>query len=386
MFDIEQIGANLIYKNPFFSNIISNVIYVSDSSIESAVTDGKKIVYNDNYMSSLSSSQQEFVLMHELCHIAFNHLSIMNRANKSDRNIWNYVMDAVINQHLKNDNYDLTADCINIPEAIKYNIVEFFEIFNNNMTFDSESDLITYHGENGIDYFFDASSANDYVFWENVDTDLEKFISDLIEEDAFSENASIRSKLAGNSTFSLNVNLDTDFSKKSNEIPWQKILRDLFFFEFDWSYKQIVIENNLIKPSFVVEDEKFKTEIIIDTSGSIYNDDIMFFLQECLNLLKNNELRVGCCDTEFYGFESINNKRDLESFTILGRGGTNFQVMADSFSFGDINRIILTDGYAKLPITKFPINWVILELGNKDFKPQFGNVIHINNKKKVRRK
>ena len=56
-----------------------------------------------------------------------------------------------------------------------------------------------------------------------------------------------------------------------------------------------------------------ETEIVLDTSGSINEILLKNFLRECKNILQHTKLKVGCFDTEFYGFHEIRTEEDIEN-------------------------------------------------------------------------
>ena len=114
-YDILALKQKMLVKYPFFGSIIANVNYQENESIETAGTDGKTIFYNPFFLEKLDLLQQTFVLAHEVCHIAFNHIM---RSYGKDINTWNIATDAVINQFLKRDGLVMTEGAIDISEAI----------------------------------------------------------------------------------------------------------------------------------------------------------------------------------------------------------------------------------------------------------------------------
>ena len=117
-------------------------------------------------------------------------------------------------------------------------------------------------------------------------------------------------------------------------------------------------------------------EILIDTSGSVDDDLVKAFLQECKNIFDDYAIKVGCFDTNFYGFQEIQRKEDLDSFVIEGRGGTDFSTAVNSFSKKASIKIIFTDGYAEMPKDSSDVIWVIY--GNTKINPPGGKVFYVN--------
>ena len=67
---------------------------IPSKSIETAATDGKTIFINQDYLPSLSSSEQNALLLHEVLHMALLHCI---RIGGRDRHIWNIAADIVVN-------------------------------------------------------------------------------------------------------------------------------------------------------------------------------------------------------------------------------------------------------------------------------------------------
>ena len=117
-------------------------------------------------------------------------------------------------------------------------------------------------------------------------------------------------------------------------------------------------------------------EILIDTSGSVDDNLVKAFLRECKNIFDDFSLKVGCFDTEFYGFQNIKNVADLDNFEIKGRGGTDFSTAINSFSKKSTIKIIFTDGYDTLPPNSKDAIWLVY--GNSDIKKPGVEIYHVD--------
>ena len=132
----------------------------------------------------------------------------------------------------------------------------------------------------------------------------------------------------------------------------------------------------------VLEDEnKAETEVMLDTSGSLDENMLKEFLRQLKPILKNSELKVGCFDTEFYGFQKIKSDKDIDNFQVSGGGGTDLDLPVRNFSKKrEINKIVFTDGYSySLPredLRKVNVIWLVYN--NDDFHPTCGKVIYVD--------
>lgn len=130
MFNIDDIKRKLLIKYPFFGSVIANVKYKEDSSVGTAATDGEIIYYNSEFLRNIDLKQQLFVIAHEVCHIAFNHIL---RSENKNLDLWNTATDAVINAFLMKDGLQITDGMVNMPEAINYDAEELYEKLLNEM-------------------------------------------------------------------------------------------------------------------------------------------------------------------------------------------------------------------------------------------------------------
>ena len=96
-------------------------------------------------------------------------------------------------------------------------------------------------------------------------------------------------------------------------------------------------------------------------------ETVKAILRECKNILSVSLIKVGFCDTIFYGWHTINTNYDIDCLEIEGRGGTSFEVMANSFSQNVDNKIVITDGYGNFPEDRPDILWVIVNYFNPSY-------------------
>ena len=93
------------------------------------------------------------------------------------------------------------------------------------------------------------------------------------------------------------------------------------------------------------------------------------------NILHYTKLKVGCFDTEFYGFHEIRTEEDIENMRFEGDGGTDFNVAVGAFSRRVENKIIFTDGEAPMPDMPLDAIWIVF--GGERINPKGGKVINI---------
>jgi predicted metal-dependent peptidase len=389
--DIEVLKRKMLVKYPFFGSVVTNVDYKESKDIIAAATDGKIIYYNPDFLNGLNISEQIFIFAHEVCHIAFNHIL---RSENKDNDLWNIATDAVINQFLKRDGLTMVQGGVDIKEAINYDVETLYEkLLQNKQSLESDKSK----QDVGHDSHELWEQAVKKYKEENVNekkdkTGLEKKQEELEktgEKDAFKKNLEEKKKqleglkeeilkqsLQAGTLANGDVRSISDIGTSKPIIDWRYALREAIKYDVDWSYKNAIIEDDIIKAN--LEEQPIpETEIVLDTSDSINNKLLRGFLRECKNILKQSRLKVGCFDTKFYGFHEIKTLSDIDNMILEGGGGTNFEVAVNAFTRRVENKIIFTDGYASMPNTSIDVIWIVF--GNKKINPKSGKVIYIDN-------
>ena len=225
---------------------------------------------------------------------------------------------------------------------------------------------------------------------EKEQSELEKKqeeLEEMGEKDAFKKNRDDYKKqleelkqaiakeasTAGTST-NRDIRIVEDIGTAKPLIDWRYVLREAIKYDVDWSYKNATLEDGIVVAN-LEEQPMPETEIVLDTSGSINEVLLKNFLRECKNILQHSRLKVGCFDTEFYGFHEIRTEEDIESMRFEGGGGTDFDVAVGAFSRRVENKIIFTDGKASMP--DMPIDAIWIVFGGEKINPKGGKVINI---------
>ena len=227
---------------------------------------------------------------------------------------------------------------------------------------------------------------------EKEKSELEKKQEELEsmgEKDAFKKNLEdkkkqleelkeVISKQASQAGTSTNRDIRTvnDIGTAKPIVDWRYVLREAIKYDVDWSYKNATLEDGVVVAN-LEEQPMPETEIVLDTSGSINEVLLKNFLRECKNILQHTKLKVGCFDTEFYGFHEIRTEEDIENMRFEGGGGTDFDVAVGAFSRRVENKIIFTDGEALMPNMPLDAIWIVF--GGERINPKGGKVIHIDN-------
>ena len=120
---------------------------------------------------------------------------------------------------------------------------------------------------------------------------------------------------------------------------------------------------------------------VIDTSGSMGDEQLTDALSEIQGVLKavGSNITLCVCDARVHGIKPIANIGQARSM-LTGGGGTAMEPALKAV--GELKNkitvcVVVTDGYIDRPAEpKFQTIWCIVG-GNKDFEPEFGEVVHV---------
>ena len=366
---MEAAKKNMLARYPFFGSLAASVEYVETTRVRTMGSNGRTIYYNPACVEELTEEELTFLLTHEICHIAFDHI---RRGQGKDPVVWREATDAVINQLLKRDGMKIIKGGVDYPEAIDYDAEAYYDLLmaqrldielREGMLDGSETisdeDVELEEGDQIIPA--DEVMDDDHRLWDD---------EELEEIEIFTPR---EGKQAG-TAIGKGERPVSDIGHGKPVLDWRLILRDTINYGLDWSLAHPEIEDGIVRP--VLEAwPRPETEIVLDTSSSVDDNLLRNFLRECKNILQFSRLRAGCFDTQFYGFQEIRTEEDIDNMVFMGGGGTDFDVATSAFSLRCDNKIIFTDGCAPMP--KEPIDAVWLVYGDEKIDPGAGKVIYI---------
>lgn len=426
--EIKQIVNSVLSRFPLLGVTISTLKFIPDKNCQTAMTDGNNVYYNMDFLNTLSFEEKVFVLAHEIFHVALQHIYRCKDKNMSN---WNIATDAVINARLVAEGLPMIEGGVNMPEAIDksseeiYNALEDNSITppsnsnsndgdsndneNNNAGHDDHSnwqDIVneinnTSHENNQEGDVNDnqselensnspeGNSQQPTKMTEEEINEFEKHFTEknrqLKEEKASEIIGKLKGQRGGSGSGSSNRSVGSVGTARA-VVKWKNILRREFDKEdYSWTYRRSD-EDNFYQARLETVDQYDhpRTEVMLDTSGSVDEKLLRNFLKQLKPLLRESEMFVGCFDDEFYGFVEVKREKDIERFRLNGGGGTDFDNALKHFSEGDeINRVVFTDGYDHVSKTKYNeslknLYWIVFE--NTNFDPCCGKVIYVDKK------
>ena len=378
MFDIQDIRKKVLIKYPPFGSFLANLPFIEDYTClykgkPTAATDGNAIHFHPDFINSLNEKQQIAIFAHEISHVVLKHLE---RRTGKDPELWNIACDASINGNLKKDGLELVEGMIERDDALLFSEEELYEIIKDEEKNNNNKKRPQPHvSHDSWDNNQNNSSKTDSSKTIDANSFFEKARQDRIENLKKLKENLVKQALETNPNKDYKNNSINNIDGATRLVDWRRLLENNCRIDKDWTYQNATIEYGVLTPH--MEDLPRPTiEILLDTSGSINTQLLRNFLKECLGILTYSKIKVGCFDDDFYGFQEVRNKNDIENFPLKGGGGTNFNIAVKAFSKDADNKIIFTDGLADMPNVSAKIIWVVF--GKDKINPLGGKVIYIN--------
>ena len=105
----------LILEHPFVGSVAMNMPFTFDSSIPTACTNGKRVLFNPWFCDDLTDEELKFLVAHECLHPMLEH---NYRRGERDPRKWNQAADYVINKLLTDDGIGKMPECGLLSDAI----------------------------------------------------------------------------------------------------------------------------------------------------------------------------------------------------------------------------------------------------------------------------
>ena len=102
--------TRLLCSHGFYGVMLMHMNFALKDTIETAQTDGQKTYFSPQFLDRLNDAELEFVLLHELLHVALQHCSRYGTKNKV---LFNLACDIVVNSHILYEN-DMDESSITI--------------------------------------------------------------------------------------------------------------------------------------------------------------------------------------------------------------------------------------------------------------------------------
>ena len=354
-----------------------------DKSIDTAATDGKKIIVNENFLASLKSSEQNALLLHEVLHMALLHVT---RRGQRDGYVWNIAADIVVNDLIiRNTKFKLPQGAI-IEKRYKDKSVEhiYEDLLKKNkykkIKFESSMIDILDKQQEGED-----QDASDKKLTEAEIEEVESFWRDKLEVLKNADQFDSKNNDQGSIPGGMGIEIESILEP---EVDWRHALwkyvgktpADFDDLDRRFFYRGLYLEGLLT--------EALEVSVCIDTSGSVSDTLLEQFLAELKGILRSYP-HVKCDlfygDTELFGPYPIQTIEETPK--AMGRGGTSFRPFFKYLQNNQNNlmgahkvSIYFTDGYGDFPSKEpeDPTMWLVCKDGLESKEFPFGEVVRIS--------
>ncbi len=355
---VKAARSRFLCRYPFFGMLMINLRFGLDERFETAATNGTHVVFGSGFAGRLSDDELDFVVMHELMHVALDHIS---RGGAYNQYIFNVACDIVVNSSImemmavSEFSVDGSAVMHLAPDGSEGHLHSAEEVYHM---------LIT--SEDGFDPE-DYEILDIHHLWGSLSPEERAKISGVIKK-----TAELVSMGAGNLPAGLERAIG-ELHKAS--IDWRRLLNEIVqvdVLDYTFSSPDRRYSGDFIMPGLVPMDSSAgKILFMVDTSGSIQQEEITAVYSEIRGSIEQfgGKLSgmIGFFDSEVtppVPFESV---KELLNIVPVGGGGTDvysvFNYVKSNMTLEPPSCIvILTDGWLSIPPERMamgiPVLWL----------------------------
>jgi predicted metal-dependent peptidase len=344
--------VKLLKESPFFGTLLLNTRYKITEDISTAATDGDLLMLNEQFMESQSPEHFRSILLHEVLHMALEHIERMKDVFDSDPLTANLAADIVVNGIIQDNRMPLPKEAITDPDLKHLSVREIYNILKQKQQEDPNF-LKNKYGTDGNDVNQCLQPSGDGNSKTKEGNGPSSKGDKTNWKDVLNKAATIaRSKNAGPVGSGLS-RIFKEFLEPT--INWKDILyRYITASRTDFEG----FDRRMIHQGLYLDDlggGKIKVALFLDTSGSVDEQLLSEFFAEvkfAVNALPNTEGEMWYFDTELYPEGDI---KEISVPKIKGGGGTSFkpvvkklQELHEEDASSQILGIVFTDGYARM--------------------------------------
>ena len=345
---ITQSRVRLLLSKPFFGTLATRLRIEETSSIPTAGTDGRRFMFNRDFVNSLTDGELDFLVGHEVLHCVYDHM-----VAREDRNpmVYNMAADFVINMELVTNRVGdpIGSDKLNGGEMCldwKYQGMNSYEVY----------DELVKEGKQGqsMDVHFDPSGNGDEngegqgSTMSGMSEEERKQLADEIKQAAISAAQAAGGEVPDNIKRIIN-------ELTAPKMDWRDVLRTNLesSLKSDFTFMRPSKRSGEVIFPGMNKDEELNIVVAVDTSGSIGENMLRDFLSEVQGIMdqyNSYKITVMQFDTGVYGVEEFTHDdgKTMAEYDLQGGGGTDFNAV---FRYMEENQIepdqlvMFTDGY-----------------------------------------
>lgn len=395
----------ILYNHGFYGLLLMHMIYAVSEEIETACTDGVRITFGIDFLDSLSDSELDFVMMHEILHVVLQHCF---RGDVEDPEAYNIAADIVVNSNIMLEN-GMKASSITLSkygiamhvapdgkEGHEYTAEQVYAMLPKNLNKKGNNKSpgsavgrakkeISKEQHQPVRVWDDHSRWGKYEEDDTLRDVWVKRFEDAAEAIKIRDPSNARGLLPA---FAERILKEL----KKTQTDWRTILND-FIQEEVVDYSFAPPDRRFDDSPFFLPDFNGKEDMVedilfmIDTSGSMSDDMIAAAYSEVKGAIDqfNGKLKgwLGFFDAAIIKPQPFSDENEFKIIKPAGGGGTDFQIIFE-YVFHHMSDklpasiIILSDGDAPFPLEKLaggiPVLWL---LNNEEVNPPWGKVARI---------
>ena len=381
---------------------------VDDPSVPTACTNGRDEFYGREFVSKLNDAELRFLVLHEVYHKLFRHLTTWKHLYMQDAYLANVSCDYVINLKIVDDNYEdgfatmtgeLAKGCydrkyVGMDTAQVYNLLRKDQPQGGGgrggiivIGDPEDGDGTPQNGSGSLPDGQEPFDAHDWEGAQEMTADEQRDLAREIDE-AVRQGALVAGKMGSGGDRDLEALLEP-------QVDWREVLREFVQTTCtgsDYStYRRPnrrYLSSGIYMPSGVSE-QVGELVVAIDTSGSIGQEEITAFLSEVkaiCDTVHPDKVRLLYWDTkicrdETYDMHELDTL--VQSTKPKGGGGTDVECVTEYIREESINAqacIVITDGdlYSGWGQWTMPVLWCVID--NKHKVPDVGKCVHIKSR------
>lgn len=410
----------ILYNHGFYGLLLMHMIYAVSEEIETACTDGVRITFGIDFLDSLSDSELDFVMMHEILHVVLQHCF---RGDVEDPEAYNIAADIVVNSNIMLEN-GMKASSITLSkygtsmhvapdgkEGHEYTAEQVYVMLPKNLN--KKGNNKSHGSADGRAKKGNNKSPGSAVGRAKKEISKEQHQPVRVWDDhsrwgKYEEDDTLRDVWVKRFEDAAEAIKIRDPSNARGLLPAfaERILKELKKTQTDWRIiLNDFIQEEVVDYSFAPPDRRFDDSpfflpdfngkedrvedilFMIDTSGSMSDDMIAAAYSEVKGAIDqfNGKLKgwLGFFDAAIIKPQPFSDENEFKIIKPAGGGGTDFQIIFE-YVFHHMSDklpasiIILSDGYAPFPLEKLaggiPVLWL---LNNEEVNPPWGKVARI---------
>ena len=343
---ITQSRVRLLLTKPFFGQLAVR-LKIEDATdyMPTAATDGRRFLFDRDFVNSLTDDMLDFLVGHEVLHCVFDHMQA-----RGDRKpmLYNAAADYNINMTLVEQNIGkpITEDKLEGGKICldwKYSGWNSYEIYDDLLKNQEDA--------KGMDVHMNELSNEDGEGeGQNVEMSEEekKMLADEIKQ------ATIQAaQAAGEGVPDAIKRMISELV--APKMDWRDILRTQLesSLKNDFTFMRPSKRSGDVIFPGMNKDEELNIAVALDTSGSISPVMLRDFLSEVQGIMDQYQayrVHIFQFDTGVYGAEDFTSDdgRTMDEYELKGGGGTDFDVVfnyMEEYGIEPDQLVMFTDGY-----------------------------------------